>query len=362
MPPTPTTNFHGTGLGVSFIPEATGAVQVEFSRNPDSFALNQYCRMIPGVAAAGYYIEFDSEDAIRVVNSQDFIWPDGQEAPRGENREVRWKPYVCERYAYPWELGERAMRNAQNVSNVDLATSNARGKGAQAMTARSYAAVSALAAASWGSNTAATVDALLSDSGKSWTTSSVADQIIENSIRTVTQTIHQATGGVIGADALCCVVSPAIARQMALTAEIVDYRKAHNDTWRLLNGYERDLLNTWGLPPYIAGVRMCVEDAARVTTRKGATTTTEYLTGNSAYFLARVEGAGGTPAGLTSDINGYIGPQLSTLVGFIEDGGDMLVEQRVDPWHKRAEGRVVDTWDFEVAAPISGFYLADVTT
>lgn len=360
MPPTPTTNFHGTGVGGSFIPEATGAVQVEFSRNPDSFALNQYARIIPGVAAAGYYPEFDTQDAIRIVTSQDYQWPDGNSAPRGENRELRWKSWTTLRYSYPWELGERALRNAMNVSGLDLASANARMVATKAMTARSYSAVTALAGASWGSNTSATVDALLGGSGESWTVSTVANSTIENSFRTVAQQIHEATGGVVGPSALCCVVSPAIARQMALTAEIVDYRKAHNQTWSLLNGYQRDILNKWGLPPYIAGIRMCVEDAVRISTRKGISVTDGYLTGNSAYFLARVDGVSGTPGGLTQDIEGYVGPNLSTLVGFVED--DMLVEQRDDRWNKRVEGRVVDTYDFEVAAPISGYYIADVTT
>ena len=355
--PTPTTTAHGPGPGNVFIPHgvrkspgASRMMQVEFSRNPDRFALNQYAQLVTDSAIAGLYVELDTDEAVRVVNLHDFEWPDGNDAPDGEARQLTWKKFATNRRGFPFRLGRKARDNAA----FDILGSNARMSATQAMTARSYDAVGVMTtAANWPtSNKSATVDALLSTTASAWTDSTAAELWIKKSINTVTETILQMTGGAIKPSDISLVVGPAIAHGMGEQAEIVQYLVNHE------RAIEAGLMGNasanaaYGLPPMLYGVNLVVEDAVRVTTRQGAATTTRsFMMGNNAVFLSRAGNLDGGAEGV---------PTLSTLTGFIHE--DMTVESEEDDWNRRTKGRVVDDYDFVLSSTISGYHIADVTT
>ena len=85
--------------GVPQFSAATGLVQAEFSRNPSRFALNRYARLVPVSKVQGYFLSIDEEEAMRIVTEQDYIWPDGNDAPEGEQVDNNWQTYACVRFA-----------------------------------------------------------------------------------------------------------------------------------------------------------------------------------------------------------------------------------------------------------------------
>lgn len=353
---TPTTTFHGPGPGNVFIPHqirqspgATRMMQVEFSRNPDDFRLNQYSQLVTDSATAGLYVELDTDEAVRIVNLQDFVWPDGNDAPDGQARKLRWRKFATTRRGFPFRLGRKARENA----SFDILGANARMTATQAMTARTLDAVTVITtAANWPTgNKAATVDALLSTTGASWISSSTSQNFIKKSINTVVEAIMLVTGGVIKPGDISLLIGPDIAHSMGETAEIIQYMVNHE------RAIEAGLMGTnaanamYSLPPFLYGVRLLVEDAVRVSTREGVTQTRAFMFGNNAVFLSRAGNLTGGAEGI---------PTLTTLTGFIHE--DMTVETEEDSWNRRTKGRVTEDTDFVLTSTISGYHIADITT
>lgn len=358
---TPTTTFHGPGPSNVFIPgagmnpEATRMIQVEFSRNPAKFKVNQYVQFVPGAGQAGYYPEIDTDEAVRVVNQEDYIWPDGDDAPDLGLRPLRWLKYVTERRAYPFRLGQKTVDNAQ----YDIMGSHGRMAATKAMTDRSLDAVTVMTTeANWpAAHYDATVDALLSTTGASWVTSSTTNLYIQQSFHAIVERILLATGGVVGTDDIACVIGPDTAHKMSRTAEVRGYIVNNESSvpfWQ-----NTGIFASYNLPPKMYGVSIVVEDAVRVSTRRGASTTTRaFLMGDNAVFASRVGGLI-APSGGDSGNNAQP-PNFSTVVGFVNE--DMTIESKTDDWNRRQKGRVVDDRDIVLAAPISGSQIADVTT
>lgn len=353
---TPTTTFHVAGPGNVFIPStsfqkspgATRMMQVEFSRNPSTFAFNQYVQVVPDAAAKGLYCELDTDEAVRVVNLQDFEWPDGNDAPTGEGRRLRWKKFATNRRAFPFRIGHKTRENA----TFDIIGANSRLVATQAMTARSYDAATVLTTpANWpATNTSATVDALLSTTGASWITSSATDLFIQRSFHAIVQNILKATAGAVRPGDIECVIGPDVAHQMSRTAEIRAY--IVNNEQALPYWQNTGVYASYNLPPMMYGVKIVVEDAVRVSTRHGESSTTRgFLLGNNAVFASR-------PNGLTGGVEGA--PTFSTITAFVYE--DMTVETKDDPDNRRMAGRVVDDYDIVLTAPISGYLVQDITT
>lgn len=361
---TPTTSFHDPGPTNVFIPgaginpQATGMMQVEFSRNPARFSVNQYVQFVPNAGQAGYYPEIDTDEAVRIVNQEDYLWPDGDDAPDLGTRPLRWKKYLTERRAYPFRLGQKTVDNAA----YDIIGSHARMAATRGMLDRSLDAVTLITtAANWPTaNKAATVDALLSTTGANWVVSTTTNLFIQRSFHSVIETIIQLTGGVVTPDQIALVIGPDTAHVMSRTAEIRAY--IVNNESSVPFWMNTGIFATYNLPPQMYGINIIVEDAVRVTTRKQATTTTRvFLMGDNAVFLSRIGGLITPSTGSASpgETNAQA-PNFSTVVGFIKE--DMTVETKSDNWNRRQKGRVVDDRDIVLAAPISGFHIADITT
>ena len=347
--PTPTTVFHHPGPTNVFVPGASDKLQVEFSRAPETFRLMQYMRILPEQAIQGLYPELDTAAGVRVVDIDDSLWPDGQKRPKGKTRPARWKQWSMERRNFGFELGNLTIEQA----SYDVVAAHARMAAVEAMTVRSVKAATALTTAgSWGSNTVADVDTLLSLSGKSWLVSSTTDQIIKNSFGKIRTNIVKATGGVAGREGLMCVVNPEMARQMGTTAEVSAYLTAHEVAMSNLQGADKDMLDEYGLPPTLYGVKMIVEDAVKVSDREESsndTTEAFVFPDNAAVFLTRSE--------FVAEQNI---PVVDTFTGIFHE--EMSVEIEADGFHRCTEGGVAENYDLVLTAPASGYYVQDIST
>lgn len=354
---TASTTAHHPGPGNVYIPGsgnpgATGQLQVEFSRNPDRFAFNQYVQVVPVAKDSGYYPVLNSMDAVRLVNEEDNLWPDGDDAPVGRTRRHLWQKWTCERSAYPFTLGNRTVE----LSDWDVVAAHARTSATLAMTARTYSGVQVmLTAGNWPSaNKSATIDALLSDSGNSWTSSSTSQKYIEKSFHAVVEAILKATGGAVRPGDICCVIGPDIAHAMRETAELGAYIVNHEST---IPAWEQTgIFNAYGIPPIMFGVHMVVEDAVYAGNREGYSSDTgSFMMGNEAVFCSR-------PGGLVgAEVSGNnAAPSFSTITCFVSE--DFTAETETDSWNRKTKGRVVDNRDIVLSATASGYHINDVTT
>lgn len=337
----------GGGLN-TYVPStnalATGALQVEFTRAVNTFPITKYAQIVPVNQMTGYYLRLNSDDNVRVTDVNEFVWPLGNDRPVGKMNEHDFVSFTCQRFAYPFYIPNETVKQAA----WDVVAQHARAKAQLAMTSRSMRTATALTTSATFNavgNYYATGNAI---SGGAWTTSTT--NVIQKGIQTALQRISLATGGAVrGETDVMLVISPTVANLLSQTSEVRDYVKNYPAALPFLQGAET--FAKYGLPPNLFGVQVVVDDSVKVTTRKGAASTTRsFVYGNSAVFVSR-------PGGLVG-VEGSTSFATCQIFAF----EDMTVENWDDPKDRRIEGRVIDNSTSEVVAPVSGVLVADVTS
>ncbi len=325
--------------------EGTNRLVVDFARNPEKFAINRYAQIVPMEKDQGYYLEMTVEEAGRVLSTDlaDFVWPDGEPSPEfGWGTESHeFKPVVAQRYAYGFKLGQMAVENA----TWDVVAQHARIKAQQAMTARTVKALGVLLdTTKWPSGHVLDVTTIPGNSGN-WAAATTANQNIRRSITTAVEKILDSTLGAVGDQDMVLVISSELAKQIALSQELVDYIKGSPEALAQIRGELPGRNTLHGLPDRLYGVEVVVEATRKTTTKKGATTVKTAAMGkDKALLLSRPGGLEGL----------YGTPSFSTLTIFTRRGYEMLTEYNRDDWHKRVMGRVTDYFEPVLTAPISG--------
>lgn len=329
----------------TYIPshEATGNLVVDFSRNPKKFALPRWAQMVPVTLNQGQYLLLTVEQAGRILNSggEDFNWADGMRAPRGDGNteSFNWQPYLTKRKAYPYNIGYLASGQA----SWDILAWHARIYAQLAMTMRTQLAVTAAqTAANYDASHTADVSAITGVTGK-WDVSTTARGDIKRSIDTALDKIRLDTLATVEPGDANLVMSPGCARKMASSQEIVDFIKASPDAVNWIKQKLGPSAN-YGLPEYIHGVRVVVEDAAKITSRKGATKVAAYVMDDTKPFICARPGGIEAPAG---------GPTFSTITIFEKE--NMTVESMDNANDRLTEARVVDDVAVVLTAPVTGY-------
>lgn len=342
-----------------FVPnmEASGGLLFGFSRNAKSFPVNNYIQIFPSKQMVGVYASYTSRNAARIISDSDneHVWADGNAAPTGtDNLEsFAWKTYTTTRRAYAYTIGELTVDQAE--WDIILVTSNDMAQ--QCMTARTMLVHAALSGETWGSNTAA-VDGGILSSGQNWTTGndgsgSNQGPNIKKSIQYGQKTVNLYTIGVVRPKDLTLVVNPTTAQAMAASTEIQDYLKQSPFALAQIRGDAESQNGIWGLPDMLYSVNVMVEDAVRVTSRKGAASDSlSYVMPDGvAYLLAR-----------QGKLVGLAGSRSYSTVQLFFYKDEMTVETMYDQPNKRYMGRVISNYVVKVATVFSGFrYTACLT-
>lgn len=331
----------------TFIPDHDGGgrLVVDFSRNPNKFALAEYCQIVKPKKSIGYYLKMTVEEAGRVINSDlaEFAWPDGADAPASFDgtESFQWLDFRCERYAYDYVLGDLTVEQA----SWDIKGQHARIKAQQAMTARTLKVMSLLqTAGSWDASHTAAVSAISGNTGN-WAASTTARQDIKRSLNYAADLILQDTLGAVDINELMLVLSPTTAKAISETQEIVDHIKGSPDALAQIRGELPGRNAVFGLPDKLYGFPIVVEKTVRVSSRKGASSVSRAYVCDSGkpVMVAR-------PGGLEGVADA---PNFATCVLFMHE--EMTVEDKNDPDNRRVKGRVVENYAAKVVAPVSGF-------
>lgn len=331
-----------------FIPdhEGSGRLVVDFSRNPNKFAVAQYCQIIKAKETIGYYLKMTVEEAGRIINADlaDFAWPDGADAPSSYDgvESFEWLGFRCERYAFDYVLGDLTVEQA----SWDIKAQHARLKAQQAMTARTLKAITALTTAgNWDATHTSDITggSITGTTGK-WNASTTARQDIKRSLNFAADLILKDTLGAIDVNDLMLVISPTCASELAVTQEIVDHIKGSPDALAQIRGELPGRNAVFGLPDKLYGWPVVVEKTVRVSNRKGATKAAAYVLDKAKPFMVARPGG----------IEGVAGaPSFATCAIFMKE--EMTVEDKTDSNNRRVTGRVVENFDVKLIAPVSGF-------
>lgn len=342
--------FSVVGGGLStYVPStndlATGALQVEFTRSVNSFAISRYAQIVPVTKMTGFYLRQDVPDNVRLTNDREFAWPLGNDRPTGKQNAFDFVQYSTQRFAFPFYIPQETTQQAA----WDVVAQHARSKAQLAMTSRTNRAASVLTTtANWGTNFVADPTASPISAG-SWANSSEANGYIQKSIQAVMRQVSLSTGGAVAPNQLIMVISPTVAQVISQAPEVKAYVKNYPQALNFLQG--SDTFSRWGIPSTLFGLGdVVVDDSVKVTSKKGAASlVSDYIFGDSAVFVSRPGGLVGVE-GATS---------FSTCQIFAYE--DMTVEQFNDPMNRRIEGRVIDNSVAAVVAPVGGYLISDVT-
>lgn len=342
----------------TFVPswDASGKLQVEFSRNPKSFAINDYVGLRTAKKETGYYMKVTPEEAARVVDLADYVWPDGAAGSRpggqtNDNLEqFEWTDFRCTRYKYDYPIGYLAAEQA----DFDVLAMHGRIMAQKAMTLRSITALSTLTnSANWGNNTA-TATAL---GGGLWDSSSATNQYILKTILEVNTRINKATLGVVRPGHLRLIINPILAARIRANAEIIDFIKQQGNAGEMLKG--TSFFQKWGLPEYLYGIKLVIDDTVRISTRrnKSVESTKDYaLATNQAVVVALTQDVDGETVRKPEPGDGVA--TFDTITLFMKE--DMTVESRDNPNDRRHEARIIDHFGCEMTAPATGFLITSV--
>lgn len=329
----------------TFIPDtaATGNLVVDFSRDPKSFALSEWAQYVPVKKTEGRYVLMTNELAARILNTDlaDFYWPDEGEAPTGYGNleSFSFQSYVTRRYSIPFRMGELAAEQAV----WDVLAHHARYAAQRAMTLVTQAAVTAATnTANYAATNFSAVSSISGVTGK-WDVSTTARKDIKRSLDYAAEIIFKASLGAVRPEEIMLVVSPGCARKMSISQEIVDMIKQSPSAEKELTK-TLSRVNRFGLPETLYGYKVVIEDAVKVTSRKGATKATSYVLDDTTPFMcSRVGGLEGMEGS----------PSFSTHQVFWKE--EMTVESKHDRDNRRHLGRVVNDFAVKPVAPITGF-------
>lgn len=342
------------GQSNTYIPnhEATAGLVIGFSRNPDEFPLNQYIQIKPVTKDIGRYLKITTEEAGRIIQTDlpEFVWPDGADRPQNNDGTelFAYDSYRTQRFNYAFKLGDKS-REQSDWGIVDVHKAI---KAQQAMTARTVRAHAILQAnGNWEAGHRIAVEDIPGNSGP-WDASTVQRQDIKRSLNYAAEVIMKSTLSVVRKKDLRFVMSPETAHRLSETQEIVDHIKGSPDAYSQVKG-ETGKWGQYGLPDYIYGFQVVVEDAVRVSSVRGAATASRdwVAAPDTAYLLAR-------PGGLVAPAG--VGPNFSTICLFSYE--EMSIEEFQTAEHRRMTGNIVDDFSVNMTASVSGFRFDDVIT
>jgi hypothetical protein len=338
------------------LPGPTG-ILIGFARDPKEFALLEYVQLQNSAEQPhGIYHELDRDRPIRVVSSAEFRWADGDKAPSGETNKGSFQAqqFRCERIAYPWVVGEETAESFQKGGAFDPIIVESKACLTQAMTDRTLEVMAmADTAGAWGTYTASASS--ISGGGR-WDAGTSTAPYFQTGLMEAARLIQFVTNNAVKMSDLVCVLSPIAAIKIRASAEMHDFIKGSPMAERLITGELRPKVGMYGLPEYVAGVKIVVENAVRVSTRNNADGTTAgtrgYLKSDDNAMIVSRAGGLEAPFGTKS---------FSTLTIFYHKY-DVSVESRHESWDKRHEGRVIDYRIPKITAAPAGYYVTDILT
>jgi len=346
--------LEGIGGGLNtFVPTfsaATGQIQIEFTRSVNRFPITQYAQIVPVQQQSGYYLRIDEQETARVVNTQDLLWPLGEDRPTGINSDFEFNQFTTQRFQTSFHIPQETARQAQ----WDIVASHARIAAAKMMTHRSLRMATELTKTSNYNSSGGSQNyyAAATNLVSGLTGGITATDGVQQIIRAAIERIVQNTVGAVSPKDILLIVNPTTARIMATSEGVRDYVKNYPAAFSFLKG--DDTFAAYGLPQTLFGLGgVVVDDTVRVTSRKGATDARSFLYGTDSapgmVFVSR-------PGGLV----GNEGPSFSTATVFAYE--DMTVETLDDPWNRRVKGSVTDNSATVLTAALSGLYIADANS
>lgn len=349
------------GIGSTYVKshELSGTV-VQYTKDLSRFQHDAYVQSVPSNKMIGLWAQIDTDEAVRVVNADDYVWRDGDEAPLGKNSPLEWKEYITVRRAFPFRLGALAA----NQASFDIIASHANIAVQKAMTARMTALRSVVStAASWTQLDGSTqnLDTAANVGGGVWLASSTTNKYIQKTFNEVATEILKGTNGTVGPQDVMCVLDP---KGAEIIAESPEFQAWYQGTPAApdMVAQARPYNQLMGLPNRLWGVEIVIDTTVFTATYEGATVSKQYLfedistLNGCALFCAKPRAIGSpTPDAPSFSTLSYIHYEDSEV-----GQQEMEVRLKYDDDNERYLGRVITNGIYKITAPEAGFFVTNI--
>lgn len=330
--------------------EASGYLTTGYSRNAKRFLLPRYVKYVPSTKNVGLYMKQSFQEQTRVVTTQEYAWAPGQMRPRHTDgmEQFLMVPYATKRYDYGASMDD----DTERLATWPIVQQHSRIHCTKLMTARTIRMLTAATVASaWqiAADADMTVDHTATAAafvGGFLDQGTTSTPYIKEFLNRVAVTVDLETAGSVDAKDLWFIINPNQALLWGLSAEIMDFIKG--SVWageELRNGLSPN--NRFGIPSRLYGYNILIENASKITTRKGATLTKSYVLPDKTVLAVS------RPGGLIG-VEGF--SDFSTLImPWYRD--EMTLETRTDSYNRLVDVNVCEQTIEIVASPPSGFLL-----
>ena len=342
-----------------FIPnwEASGRLQVGYSRNPKKFPLMRWAQLVETPKIVGYYMKLSPQEAARVVAPQDYEWNRGAVRPmRPEGLEqFNYVEFRTKRRDYGFTIDD----DTDDLADWEVVEVHAQIHAAKAMTARTIDALSVLTTTTnW--TVAGGTDVDLSADHTATATAAAGGKFdagtstapyFKIGLDKAAVLINLDTVGVVTTNMLHVLMNPNTARKIAESAEVHDYLKGSPDALAEIQ-MGQSPNGRYGLPSSMYGYPVIVDDTVKVTSRKGDTLAKAFAFPDATVAMVARMGELEAP---------YGGPAFSTLTIFWYKD-DMTLERFHDPQNRLISCHVVRDDVSVLTSPLSGFLYTAATS
>lgn len=329
----------------STLAEITANLVIAYGRGKtNKYPMLEYTSIVPVSKPLGFYTRISAGQAWRInpTDGNQFRWAPGNKRPGGDWNKLGFVrvPYNAERFSFDTRLDQQAI----DVADFKLQPLHYSMLAQQAMVWRSYNA--AAVATTSGNYPASHVKTSATWGGGAWSTASDANPYIMKSIQSMAQTIQKDTGNTVASPKdLAIVLNPVDASLISRTEEIRTYLARQEGAPAIIKGDEPLNQIRFGMPEYLYGCRVVIEDTVYNTdpTQAADSTNNDYVwpTGTVAVILR--------PAGQLEWPEGVEGnPSVIQLMEYEALNAEALN----DSYHRLLEMSVTDQWDIVVGSQL----------
>lgn len=336
------TNYTFPGGVNSYVPTLHQELIVEFSRNPAAFPITKYVNLRKTDKQLGYYISMRNDGQGRIVNTNDSVWPDGNDAPETlyGNDQFEYPAFSCIRRAYVKRYGYLGV----DQGAWDLLDQGSRMLAQDAMTNRTYRIHQTLTTSgNWGSN----YNTATSLGGGVWGSASSTNPYIRTSLMAAVNTILKTTYGAVGYKDLYVVMNPNTAKVVATSQEFIDFLKQNPTSLPIWEGTAQ--FQRYNLPEMLFGLNVVVDDTSYNSSLPTATPSFNFtFPDNFALIVSKQQAIKPSAGGAFSTFELFCYQDLETFV-------------YNDVRNRRYELQVIENVDDSVnglIAPTSGFLIS----
>lgn len=340
--------------------ELSGNLLVSFSRNVKKYNVNRYSKLVPVQKKRGAYIYIPPQDMVRLaaVNTttpakSGYKWAPGQPRPRGTHNTLGFLTYTftTERYAFTMDLDNLGIEQA----NWPILKAHTEGLAQIAMTHRAWLVCQTLFDSTQYPSANVVANGTASGGGGPLYGGTTSDPRIKKAVDQACLTITAATAGRVRQGEISVLLNNYTAAKLSQSREIREYVMQQENSEEYI-ALKKVKPNTFGLPPYLYGCEVIVEDMYFDTNNRSgsqtlvdADTTVQIVGNNKILFLVRTE-----------DLEGAEGASdFSTATTFLYE--DMKVQSKSDDWDRVTSLGVVDDFDQKITAPGTGYLIQDAS-